>query len=161
MYLWNSTQNILPIPWKVRFFYNGENVRALTFKNSYAFLKQSLICYNHVIKKHDCQWNIRLLCIREDSPETYLNFNRIKTLLLRVSYSRFFISNIKFYIEYDIHKDVFTQIVHTYWTTKENLNLNKRNSVSFGRIFEGNLSNVIIPVPYLFCWPWRKAEYWR
>ena len=35
----NSTQNILPIHWKVRFLYNIEILRALRFKSSYAFLK--------------------------------------------------------------------------------------------------------------------------
>ena len=39
-YLWNSTQNIVPIHWKVRFLYNVENVRALIFKSSCAFLKR-------------------------------------------------------------------------------------------------------------------------
>ena len=38
--LWNSTQNILPIHWKVRFLYNIEILRALRFKSSYAFLKR-------------------------------------------------------------------------------------------------------------------------
>ena len=36
--LWNSTQNILPIYWKVWFLYNIEILRALRFKSSYAFL---------------------------------------------------------------------------------------------------------------------------
>ena len=38
--LWNSTQNILPIHWRVRFLYNIEILRALRFKSSYAFLKR-------------------------------------------------------------------------------------------------------------------------
>ena len=38
--LWNSTQNILPIHWKVRFLYNIEILRALRLKSSYAFLKR-------------------------------------------------------------------------------------------------------------------------
>ena len=37
--LWNSTQNILPIYWKIWLLYNIEIVRALRFKSSYAFLK--------------------------------------------------------------------------------------------------------------------------
>ena len=37
--LWNSTQNILPIHWKIQFFYNTEILRALRFKSSYTFLK--------------------------------------------------------------------------------------------------------------------------
>ena len=37
---WNSTQNILPIHWKIWFLYNIEILRALRFKSSYAFLKR-------------------------------------------------------------------------------------------------------------------------
>ena len=36
--LWNSTQNIWPIHWKILFLYNIEILRALWFKSSYAFL---------------------------------------------------------------------------------------------------------------------------
>ena len=35
--LWNSIQNILPIHWNIRFSYNVENLRALTFRSVYAF----------------------------------------------------------------------------------------------------------------------------
>ena len=35
--LWNSTQNILPIRWKIRLLYNVEILRALRFNNSHAF----------------------------------------------------------------------------------------------------------------------------
>ena len=38
--LWNSTQNILLIHWKIWFSYNIEILRALRFKSSYAFLKR-------------------------------------------------------------------------------------------------------------------------
>ena len=38
--LWNSTQNILPIHWKLQILYNIEILRALRFKSSYAFLKR-------------------------------------------------------------------------------------------------------------------------
>ena len=38
--LWNFTQNILPIHWKILFLYNFEILRALRFKSSYAFLKR-------------------------------------------------------------------------------------------------------------------------
>ena len=37
---WNSTQNILPMHWKIWFLYNFEILRALRFKSSYAFLKR-------------------------------------------------------------------------------------------------------------------------
>ena len=36
--LWNSTQNILPIHWKLWFLYNTEILRAPRFKISYPFL---------------------------------------------------------------------------------------------------------------------------
>ena len=38
--LWNSTQNILPIRWKIWFLCNIEILRALRFRSSYAFLKR-------------------------------------------------------------------------------------------------------------------------
>ena len=38
--LWNSTQNILLIHWKIRFLYNIGILRALRFKSPYAFLKR-------------------------------------------------------------------------------------------------------------------------
>ena len=37
--LWNSTQNILPIHWKIWFLYNIEILWAIRFKSSYAFFK--------------------------------------------------------------------------------------------------------------------------
>ena len=37
-YLWNSTQNILPIHWMIRFLFNIENLRVLRFTSSYTFL---------------------------------------------------------------------------------------------------------------------------
>ena len=39
--LWNSTQNILPIHWKIWFLCNIEILRGLRFKSSYAFLKRT------------------------------------------------------------------------------------------------------------------------
>ena len=39
-YLWNSTENILPLRWKMQFLCNIEILRALRFKSSYAFLKR-------------------------------------------------------------------------------------------------------------------------
>ena len=38
-YLWNSTQNVSPIQWKMWYLYNIENFRALKFKSSNGFLK--------------------------------------------------------------------------------------------------------------------------
>ena len=40
-YLWNSTQNILPIHWKMWILFTCENLRALRIKSSYMFLKHS------------------------------------------------------------------------------------------------------------------------
>ena len=37
--LWNSTQNILPIHWKIWFFYSRAIFKTLRFKSSYTFLK--------------------------------------------------------------------------------------------------------------------------
>ena len=42
-YLWNSTQNILPIHWKMRFLYRVDILKALRFKSSLAFLKCTLV----------------------------------------------------------------------------------------------------------------------
>ena len=38
-YIWNSTQNILPIHWKIWFLYNVEYLRAHRFMSSNVFLK--------------------------------------------------------------------------------------------------------------------------
>ena len=38
--LWTSTQNTLPIHWKIQFLYKVEILRALRFKSSYASLKR-------------------------------------------------------------------------------------------------------------------------
>ena len=38
--LWNSTQNILPMHWKIWSLYNIEILRALRIKSPYAFLKR-------------------------------------------------------------------------------------------------------------------------
>ena len=41
--LWNSTQNILPIHWKIGFLFTGENLRALIFKCFQVFLNAPLV----------------------------------------------------------------------------------------------------------------------
>ena len=45
--LWNSTQNILSINWKIWFLYNIEILRALRFKGSYSFLNwpHGILCW--------------------------------------------------------------------------------------------------------------------
>ena len=43
--LWNSTQNILPIHWKIWFLCNFEILRALRFKSSWVFLKRPQITH--------------------------------------------------------------------------------------------------------------------
>ena len=42
-YLWNSTQNIIPIHWKIQFVYNFEILGDFRFKSSCAFFKWPLI----------------------------------------------------------------------------------------------------------------------
>ena len=37
--LWNSTQNIIPIHWKMQILFTGENLRALRFKSSQVFFE--------------------------------------------------------------------------------------------------------------------------
>ena len=39
VYLWNSTQNIKHIYWKIWFLYNIENIKADRFRSPYVFLK--------------------------------------------------------------------------------------------------------------------------
>ena len=63
--LWNSTQNIVPIHWKMIILYNVENLRALTFKSSKAFLK--LTPGSAFIKR--------------DQPDPWIK-DQIKTILL-------------------------------------------------------------------------------
>ena len=45
-YLWNSTQNILPIHWKIQLVHNVEILRACRFKSSYMLLKhpEDMMC---------------------------------------------------------------------------------------------------------------------
>ena len=54
--LWNSTQNILPIHWKIWFLYNIEILRALSFKSSYTFLKHTPGMSHQKMHK----WSIRV-----------------------------------------------------------------------------------------------------
>ena len=49
-YLWNSTQNILPILWKMWILFTGENLRALRFKSSKVFLKFPQDLGQHLFK---------------------------------------------------------------------------------------------------------------
>ena len=46
-YLWNSTQNILPIHWKLWILFTGENLRALRFKSLQVFLKRPPCVHSH------------------------------------------------------------------------------------------------------------------
>ena len=57
-YLWNSTQNILPIHWKIRFLYDIEILRALRFKSSYAFLKRPPANTKFKSVYFSIEWNI-------------------------------------------------------------------------------------------------------
>ena len=49
-YLWNSTQNILPIHWNITILWNIEIWRALRVKSSYAFLKRPC-CLNRCMEQ--------------------------------------------------------------------------------------------------------------
>ena len=50
--LWNSTQNIWPIHWKIWFLYNIKILRAHRFKSSYAVLKCSpSYTYSHGLQQ--------------------------------------------------------------------------------------------------------------
>ena len=74
-YLWNSTQNIWPIHWKMWILFSGENLRALRFKSSYVF-SFSCTCAEWSLKKKegtakklplgasDDRWDMRILIIR-------------------------------------------------------------------------------------------------
>ena len=69
--LWNSTQNILPIHWKIWFLYNIEILRALRFKSSYAFLKSPLMysedptsCeFNSLLKAYSIHFYTGVYCV--------------------------------------------------------------------------------------------------
>ena len=57
--LWNSTQNILPIHWKIRFLYNIEILRALRCKSSKAFLKRPpliVLILRQCPDRHSTEW---------------------------------------------------------------------------------------------------------
>ena len=58
--LWNSTQNITPIYWKMRFLNNIGISRALRFKSSYAFLKRPLTPHLH--------WKGNIIILLKFSP---------------------------------------------------------------------------------------------
>ena len=95
--LWNSTQNILLIHWKIRFLYNIGILRALRFKSSYAFLKRppvllDFICfYWHafiysrlILWPSDAMWwhtsgsnltQVMAYCLK--APRRYLNQCRL------------------------------------------------------------------------------------
>ena len=49
--LWNSTQNILPIHWKMWFLYNIYILRSLGFESSYTFLLSTVLPYSY---EHYC-----------------------------------------------------------------------------------------------------------
>ena len=61
--LWNFTQNILPIHWKIWFSYNIEILRAFRFMSLYAFLKCPPAHW-HIcsISQELCMW-VTLCCV--------------------------------------------------------------------------------------------------
>ena len=60
---WNSTQNILPIHWKIWFLYNIEILKALRFTRKYAVLKRPL-----VIPRFHCVGYLLLLGEEKSGP---------------------------------------------------------------------------------------------
>ena len=56
-YPWNSTQNILPIHWKIWLLYNIEILRALRFKSLYAFLKRPPALWTYTEQSQDGEIN--------------------------------------------------------------------------------------------------------
>ena len=66
--LWNSTQNILPIHWKIGFLHNIEILSALRFKSSYAFLKRPPAPHTYTEQRYGCSpgWITGIiLCMRQ------------------------------------------------------------------------------------------------
>ena len=74
--LWNSTQNILPIHWKICNLFNCENLRALTFKSSYEFLEYPL--------PYD-------LCLKTKQPESSIRrYQRVYCIIYTTGYDEQF-----------------------------------------------------------------------
>ena len=71
-YLWNSTQNILPIHWKINLLWNIEILRALRVKSSYAFLKRPPGIMNWL--RCHCDW--RAPHTDMESPYTICGYRR-------------------------------------------------------------------------------------
>ena len=84
--IWNSTQNILPIHWKIWFLYI-EIVRALRFKSSYVFLKCPQMCHQcaGVLLSSCRQWaNIYWVCSQSHYSDVIMSakMSRINGVLI-------------------------------------------------------------------------------
>ena len=77
--LWNSTQNIIPIHWMIRFLYKIEILRALRFKSPYSFFKCPLIphtvlnyCEPHLYQGVSEWLNLAAFLERQTRPHVHL-----------------------------------------------------------------------------------------
>ena len=61
-YLWNSTQHIFPIHWKICFLYNIAVLKTLRFKSSWALLKCPLVVYG-------CHMHMASVCVTQASDK--------------------------------------------------------------------------------------------
>ena len=60
---WNSSQNILPMHWKMRFLYSIEILGALGFKSSYMFFKR-LPLYLRTTQQISCCVYLAIIAMR-------------------------------------------------------------------------------------------------
>ena len=75
--LWNSSQNILPMHWKIWFLYYVEILRALRFKSSYAFFKRPLFPYiRHRLLNGSDKGDIRIYYLGVFFDKNTLNIER-------------------------------------------------------------------------------------
>ena len=85
-YLWNSAQNIIPIHWKMRILFSGENLGALNFKSSYVFMKRltepsrkthssyrNMKCHSCFSSMHYITFSLKLSGNLRSRPSLHLN----------------------------------------------------------------------------------------
>ena len=90
--LWNSTQNALPIHWKIWFLDNIEVLRALRFKSSYAFLKRSPE-YSHHLYLLTAAWESKHVCKWTSQPQIQYKICLLSTKILIKIRSYFYNGN--------------------------------------------------------------------
>ena len=78
-YLWNSTQNSIPIHWKMWTLFTCENLRALWFKSSQECLKRPLVPGKFSTNEGRCHcWNMYPHSLRHCSELSQTGQNRIR-----------------------------------------------------------------------------------